>query len=45
VQGDASRLRAELGWAPRIPVEQMLSDTLEWWRGEEGQRLEVKGQR
>jgi GDP-4-dehydro-6-deoxy-D-mannose reductase len=33
VQGDASRLRAELGWAPRIPVEQMLSDTLEWWRG------------
>jgi GDP-4-dehydro-6-deoxy-D-mannose reductase len=32
VQGDASRIRAEVGWAPRIPVEQTLSDTLEWWR-------------
>ena len=34
IQGDASRLRSELGWAPRIPVERMLSDTLEWWRVE-----------
>jgi GDP-4-dehydro-6-deoxy-D-mannose reductase len=34
IQGDASRIRAELGWAPRIRVEQMLSDTLEWWRAE-----------
>lgn len=34
VQGDASRIRAEIGWTPRIPVEQTLSDTLEWWRGE-----------
>jgi GDP-4-dehydro-6-deoxy-D-mannose reductase len=34
VQGDASRIRAELGWTPRIRVEQMLSDTLEWWRGQ-----------
>jgi GDP-4-dehydro-6-deoxy-D-mannose reductase len=34
IQGDATRLRAELGWAPRITVEQMLRDTLEWWRGE-----------
>jgi GDP-4-dehydro-6-deoxy-D-mannose reductase len=34
VQGDASRIRAELGWEPRIPVEQTLSDTLEWWRNE-----------
>ncbi len=32
IQGDASRIRAELGWVPRIPVERMLSDTLEWWR-------------
>jgi GDP-4-dehydro-6-deoxy-D-mannose reductase len=32
VQGDASRIRSELGWAPRIAVERMLSDTLEWWR-------------
>jgi len=34
IQGDAARIRAELGWAPRIRVEQMLSDTLEWWRAE-----------
>jgi GDP-4-dehydro-6-deoxy-D-mannose reductase len=34
IQGDATRIRAELGWAPRIRVEQMLSDTLEWWRAE-----------
>jgi GDP-4-dehydro-6-deoxy-D-mannose reductase len=34
VHGDATRLRTELGWAPRIPVERMLSDTLEWWRAE-----------
>jgi len=34
VQGDASRIRAELGWEPKIPVEQTLSDTLEWWRSE-----------
>lgn len=33
-QGDAARIRSELGWAPRIPVEQTLSDTLEWWRAE-----------
>ena len=34
IQGDASRIRSELGWKPKIPVEQMLSDTLEWWRGQ-----------
>lgn len=34
VQGDAGRIRAELGWKPRIPVEQTLLDTLDWWRGE-----------
>jgi GDP-4-dehydro-6-deoxy-D-mannose reductase len=34
VQGDASRIRTELGWSPHIRVEQMLSDTLEWWRAE-----------
>jgi GDP-4-dehydro-6-deoxy-D-mannose reductase len=42
VQGDAARLRAELGWAPRIPVEQMLSDTLEWWRGRTRQELTTR---
>jgi len=34
IQGDASRIRAEFGWGPKIRVEQMLSDTLEWWRSE-----------
>ena len=34
IQGDASRIHSELGWKPKIPVEQMLSDTLEWWRGQ-----------
>ena len=34
VQGDASRIQSELGWTPKIPVERMLSDTLEWWRGQ-----------
>lgn len=23
---------AELGWAPRIPLQQTLADTLDWWR-------------
>ena len=32
VQGDATRMRAELGWIPTIGVEQTLADTLEWWR-------------
>ena len=32
VQGDASRIRSELNWVPKIPVERTLSDTLEWWR-------------
>jgi GDP-4-dehydro-6-deoxy-D-mannose reductase len=34
IQGDASRLQADLGWSPRVPVEQTLHDTLEWWRQE-----------
>ena len=34
VQGNASRIRAELGWAPAIRVEQTLRDTLTWWRTE-----------
>jgi GDP-4-dehydro-6-deoxy-D-mannose reductase len=32
LQGDATRIRSELGWAPHIPVEQTLRDTLDWWR-------------
>jgi len=34
VQGDATRIRAELGWVPQIRVEQTLHDTLDWWRAE-----------
>ncbi len=34
--GDSSRLRA-LGWQPRIPLEQTLSDTLRYWK----RRLEL----
>ncbi len=32
VLGDRSRLTSELGWVPRIPIEQTLSDLLEYWR-------------
>jgi GDP-4-dehydro-6-deoxy-D-mannose reductase len=31
--GDPSRIRAELGWTPIIPLEQTLNDLLEYWRG------------
>jgi GDP-4-dehydro-6-deoxy-D-mannose reductase len=34
IQGDATRMQADLGWWPRIPVEQTLQDTLDWWRSE-----------
>jgi GDP-4-dehydro-6-deoxy-D-mannose reductase len=34
VQGDATRIRAELGWSPKIRVEQTILDTLEYWRAE-----------
>jgi GDP-4-dehydro-6-deoxy-D-mannose reductase len=34
VLGDAGRLTGELGWAPRIPMEQTLTDLLEYWRAE-----------
>ena len=30
--GDASRIRAEVGWEPRIPLERSLRDLLEYWR-------------
>lgn len=32
VQGDATRMRVELGWVPSIRVEQTLRDTLDAWR-------------
>jgi GDP-4-dehydro-6-deoxy-D-mannose reductase len=30
--GDASKLRAETGWEPRIPFEQTIADLLDYWR-------------
>lgn len=32
VLGDASRIRAETGWTPRIPIERTLADLLDHWR-------------
>lgn len=32
MQGDATRIRSELGWSPHISVEETLRDTLDWWR-------------
>jgi GDP-4-dehydro-6-deoxy-D-mannose reductase len=34
IQGDGSRIRTELGWAPTFSIEQTLRDTLDWWRAE-----------
>lgn len=31
--GDNTRLRTELHWAPRIPLDQTLADLLAYWRG------------
>lgn len=39
VQGNAARIRTELGWVPRIPIEQTLKDTLDWWRGRTAARF------
>jgi GDP-4-dehydro-6-deoxy-D-mannose reductase len=32
VRCDAAKLRRETGWTPRIPLDQTLRDTLEYWR-------------
>ncbi|NQW02802.1 MAG: GDP-mannose 4,6-dehydratase [Acidobacteria bacterium] len=32
--GDASRLRAEVGWLPQRAIADTLGDTLDWWREE-----------
>src|SRR5262249_33306088 len=31
--GDGSRIAAEAGWRPTIPIQQTLRDLLEYWRG------------
>jgi GDP-4-dehydro-6-deoxy-D-mannose reductase len=33
IVGDATRLRNRTGWAPTIPFEQTVRDTLDYWRG------------
>ena len=43
IQGDATRLRTDLDWFPRIPVEQTLADTLEWWRGRRSRARVISG--
>ncbi|MEA3019943.1 MAG: GDP-4-dehydro-6-deoxy-D-mannose reductase [Actinomycetota bacterium] len=32
LQGDNTKLREATGWTPEIPLEQTLSDILDWWR-------------
>jgi GDP-4-dehydro-6-deoxy-D-mannose reductase len=32
LRGDAGKIRKELGWEPKIPFEQTLSELLEYWR-------------
>jgi GDP-4-dehydro-6-deoxy-D-mannose reductase len=32
IRGDNTQLRRTTGWAPEIPLEQTLADTLAWWR-------------
>ena len=32
VLGDASRILADTGWRPEIPIERTLEDLLAWWR-------------
>jgi len=30
---DASKLRRDTGWEPRIPLRKTLEDVMEYWRG------------
>lgn len=39
ITGDASRLQAELGWSPVVPMATTIADTLEWWRSAVVQQL------
>jgi GDP-4-dehydro-6-deoxy-D-mannose reductase len=33
VLGDPTRIAREVGWRAEIPIEQTLSDLLQYWRG------------
>jgi GDP-4-dehydro-6-deoxy-D-mannose reductase len=32
IAGDRSRIAAETGWEPRIPIDRTLGDLLDYWR-------------
>jgi GDP-4-dehydro-6-deoxy-D-mannose reductase len=36
VRGDAARAESDLGWSPRIPLDQTIADVLSFWRAELG---------
>lgn len=36
LRGDATRIQADTGWRPQIPLEQTLVDTLTYWREQVG---------
>lgn len=36
LRGDPTRIRADTGWRPQIPLEQTLADTLIYWRDQPG---------
>lgn len=33
LRGDSRKIRVDTGWSPAIPIEQTLSETLDYWRG------------
>jgi len=39
IAGDRSRIGAEAGWAPEIPIERTLDDLLDYWRHETARAL------
>jgi len=34
LRGDATKIRQDTGWAPEIPIEQTLAETLAYWRSQ-----------
>jgi len=34
LRGDATKIRLDTGWAPEIPIEQTLAETLAYWRAQ-----------